>query len=1052
MLLVLLAVTPALGLILSHDLDQRRQAAADARAEAERLAWLAAANQARVVEGAREMLTTLAQVPQVRGEATGDCSPLLARILAESPVYVNLGVNLPTGEIIASAVPLEQPVNSSDRAWFQRAVRTRGFAVGDYQIGRVTHQASVNVAYPILTADGHVQRIVFVALGLRWLNELAAGIGLPRGSTLQVIDQAGTILVRYPEPEQWVGKSVASAPSVRSILAIRRGTFEGTGLDGLARLYACTPLVGEAEGSGYLCVGIAKETALAPANRALAQALAGLAVVAGLALLASWWGGSLFVVRPVQRLVATTQRLSAGELSARTGDLRTRAGAMLSARELAELGTALDALATELQTRQAQTERSQEALRRSEERFRQFMDNTPVVAFMKEEQGRYVYVNRHFAQLLGLTPDQILTKTDLELFPAETAQLTRHYDALARSSGDVVTVCEREAVTNGTLRHWLSYRFQVREGESRTLVGGVAVDITLLKQAEAEIRRAKEAAEAASRYKSEFLANMSHEIRTPMNGVIGMTELLLFSQLSAEQRGYAETVKASALALLAVINDILDFSRIEAGHLELEHRSFDLASLVEEVVTLGAAAAANKGIELTCSIPAAFPTSLRGDPVRIRQVLTNLVGNAIKFTERGQADVRLDVRDETDATVVVRATVHDTGIGIAPEHSATIFDSFWQVDGSITRRHGGTGLGLAIVQRLVTLMQGRVGVDSAQGQGSTFWFELPLTKEMATTPSALPVTADLAGARVLVVDDNETNRAILVRSLESWGAHPHGAESGAEALAMLRNPSAERFAAVLLDQQMPGMDGLTVAREIRSYAHLAEIPLLLLSSMSDRITATQLRELGIAAALTKPIRRSSLYAALTSAVGAAQYRKPARAAQPGDDVSKAGQRATASQMLRPQEMPSNTLPSQRLAPQTMPLQTTRPQKPRILVAEDNDDNRLFLTELLRRRGYTIDCVTNGVDAICKVEEQDYLAVLMDVQMPEMDGLQATIEIRKLAKGKRLAIIAVTAHALERDRERCLSAGMDDYVTKPIDPSQLIALLERLRQGVAVPAA
>jgi len=661
------------------------------------------------------------------------------------------------------------------------------------------------------------------------------------------------------------------------------------------------------------------------------------------------------------------------------------------------------------------------ASRESEQRSRLLLESAGEGIFGTDTNGQVVFVNPSATRMLGFEAEEMLGKAVHDLihhshsdgtgYPIEDCPMWRAYTDGMRSEVDDEVLWRRDG------SHFSVHYISTPIRKNDELVGAVVTfsDITARKEAERQMAEAREVAEAATRAKSEFLANMSHEIRTPMNGIIGMTDLALDTDLTPEQRDYLNTVKSSADALLTLINDILDFSKIEAGKLELEPIGFGLRDALADMLNTLANRAHSKGLELIYDVAADVQDALVGDVYRVRQIIVNLVGNAIKFTEKGEIVVAVEQVERTDRSTTLHFSVRDTGIGIPADKLEAIFKPFEQADASTTRQFGGTGLGLAISVQLVELMEGRIWAESREGRGSTFHFEAVF--ELGKASSAADVQADLElleGLLVLVVDDNATNRRILTAMLENWRMRPQSAAGAGEALAALdRARNAGRpFRLVLSDVNMPQMDGFTLFENTRCNPQHQDVPFILLTSAARPGDVARCREIGVSAHLIKPVRQSLLMNAIVNAVGGTRI-----------DVSK---------------------PDAAEGPCIVPGDG---RSLRILLAEDNAVNQKFAVRAIQKAGHEVAVANNGREAVDAWQRDRYDVVLMDVQMPEMDGLEATRTIRALEQERgseqAIPIIAMTANAMKGDRERCLEAGMNGYVSKPVKRETLFAEIARV---------
>ena len=671
--------------------------------------------------------------------------------------------------------------------------------------------------------------------------------------------------------------------------------------------------------------------------------------------------------------------------------------------------------------------RTELELRDAEEKFRSIFENAIEGIFQSTAEGSYLSVNPALARMFGYdSPDEMVSTVthigkQLYVQPGRRAE----FAALILEKG-AVSDFESEVLRRDGSSIWISERCRaVRDLDGKLLYyEGTAEDITARRGSHQAVTAARDTAIESARLKSEFLANMSHEIRTPMNGIIGMTDLLLDTDLTAKQRDFTQTIAGSADSLLTIINDILDFSKIEAGMLKFEEIDFQLASVVEGAVEVLAARAAAKKIDIASLVYNGVPNGLRGDPGRLRQVLTNLVGNAVKFTERGEVVVRANCQEESATHVVIRFTVTDSGIGIEPAAQTQLFQAFVQADGTTTRRFGGTGLGLAICRQLVQRMGGEIGVTSQAGKGSTFWFTARFARQAAAAPSVAPRKAELRNLRVLVVDDHETNLAVLEHLLSSRAMHVQQSVNALDALGLMRAEAGRgrMFDLAILDMQMPGMDGLELARCIKKDPQLAATRIVMLTSMDRHEDPEALRESGVDGCVVKPVKQAQLFECLRTVMST--------------DVEVGESKPTPVPLPKPVEIPAE-LVGLRI---------------RVLIAEDNPVNQKVAACQLERFAIRPDMVGNGRLALEAASRQSYDVILMDCQMPELDGYAATRELRASEGGNRHTwIIAMTANSLEGDREKCLAAGMDDYLSKPIKPDALAAALCTYAKRVPKPA-
>ena len=955
---------------------------------AQEQAYIAAREFETTIQNARHILYSVSEDKEIIKDRDY-CQVYAEAVPYRETTITNLIVLTPEGKLICSSVPITTPVGIENSDWFQKIKfgQAQMIVPMDSTWGEAGLYTTVTAAH--FNEIGLTDGIVAALINQDWMQTVRNRINLPPNSTISLVTQSGTVLYRDPFKEEYLGRQVEMGFVQAMKATERKGSFSAKGLDGTERFFGFARL-DPIYGGDYLHVGIPKDKALESVNNLLVQNIIINLIVMALAVSFTSSFAGTHILRIVDKLVETSKKLAAGDLTAMTG-ISSNEG------ELGFLAQTFDTTILALKEKDEARQNALDEVLRERQYFETLVRCSPDAIAIRDNNDAIQVINPAFTELFGYTFDELLV-TDFDKLINTPETLSQGINLTQQvNDGGTIRVISKRRCKDGRLIDVEISGVPILVNGKQVGDFGIYHDITALIEAKLN-------AEASARAKADFLANMSHEIRTPLNAVIGMTNLLMDTRLDATQYDFVETIRTSGEDLLTIINDILDFSKIEAGKLDMESMPFDVGDCVESALQLIAPRATEKKLELLYLIDQGTPAALSGDPTRLRQILVNLLSNAVKFTEHGEVFLSVDAKQLEDDIFEVHFAVADTGIGISENARSRIFQSFSQADTSTTRRFGGTGLGLSISKKLAENMGGTMWYESEAGKGSTFHFTI---KAKAADPIHKKVVTDFLsisqGKNVLVVDDNDRNRQILELQLQSWSMNCIPASSGFQALEILKRIT--NIDAAIVDMQMPEMDGLMLARSIKDMPGYKKLPLILLSSLG-RQEAKDDKKI-FAAQLSKPVRPSILLETLLSLFA----NRPVLVRENLHANSDIDQKMGISHPLR------------------------------ILLADDNVVNQKVATRMLERIGYRADLAANGLEVLQAVERQPYDLVFMDVQMPEMDGLEASRQIHKRIPADRIPrIIAMTAHALQGDRERFLAEGMDDYLSKPIQISEMIRAL------------
>jgi PAS domain S-box-containing protein len=919
------------------------------------------------------------------------CRAYAEAIPGGDSTITNLVVLSSAGKLICSSKPVTLPPNLLNIDWFQKIIKRQAANIVTLDQNWGDSVSYTTVARPHFGKNAIIDGVIVALIDQSWIQSIRDRINLPPNSTVSILSNDGTVIHRDPVLYGNLNQKNDTHFIEAMAGSNEMGSFVATGLDKVERFYGFIKLDPSLSGN-FIHVGIPKDKALESVQNLLAQNILINFIVMAMAISFASSFSNTKILRIVNQLVDTSKRLAAGDLTAQTG-ISEKEG------ELGFLAKTFDAMITSLRTNDEDRQSALELALRERQYFEKLVSSSPDAIAIIDGHGVIQTINPAFTELFGYSPEETKNQKLDELI--NTPETINHAINLTQQvkAGETIRMISKRKTKDGRLIDVDISGVPIIVNGKQMGDFGIYHDITALIEA-------KQVAEASAQAKTDFLANMSHEIRTPLNAVIGMTNLLLDTRLDATQYDFVDTIRTSGEDLLTIINDILDFSKIEAGKLDIESTPFDLGDCIESAMQLLAPRASEKGLEMLYLIDQSVPSAIISDPTRIRQIMVNVLGNAIKFTDRGEVFLSVEAHPVFNKTYEVHFSVADTGIGISEESCGRIFKSFSQADTSTTRRFGGTGLGLSISKKLAEHMGGTMWYESKVGKGSTFHFTIKAdVTESVQNQVVVDGLAISQGKTVLVVDDNERNRLILERQLQSWKMNCIPASSGFQALEILKRISTIDTA--IVDMQMPEMDGLMLAKSIKEIASYKKMPLVLLSSLGSHQDNKEDKKI-FSAQLSKPVRPSLLFETLLSLFA----HRPIVVRENQQLVSDIDQKMGTNHPLR------------------------------ILLADDNAVNQKVATHMLERIGYRTDLAANGIEVLQAIERQPYDLIFMDVQMPEMDGLEATRQIRRLIPSERMPrIIAMTAHALQGDRERFLAEGMDDYLSKPIQINELIRAIQ-----------